>query len=99
MNLEIGFDYKNLLNTATERLLKYRVLITALVLLAGGAFVLTKINQLTETEVDQNYKAKQLQEINVVQFDEDAIDEIKNLNESNINITSDFTNRNNPFAD
>ena len=99
MNLELGFDVKTLPNKVGHFFSDNRIIITSLLLLVIGGLVLLRINQLTLSEIDENYKNERLQQINLVEFDEEAIDEITKLNNSDVEVTSDFTDRNNPFVD
>jgi hypothetical protein len=98
MNLEVSFDYKKILRTTLLFLSQYRILISSLILLLVGMFVLQRINTLTATELDESYRLEKLAEINRVVFDQESIDEIVKLNNSSVEITSNFTDRNNPFV-
>ncbi len=98
MKLDMGFDYKKIINTLLNFGSRYRIIITSALLLLVGGYVLQRINTLTVTELDIDYKNQRISEIERVEFDQDSIDAIVELNESDVNITSDFAERNNPFA-
>lgn len=99
MNVSVGFDYKKLIKQALAGAAKFKIVLTMTALLLLGGFVLLSINSLTTTELDKDYRDKQLQEIKVVEFDEESIEAIEGLSDTNVRINSDFTNRNNPFSE
>lgn len=97
MNLKL--DYKKMLKRILTILSANRIIFSSLILLVIGGLVLLRINSLTELDVDEEHKAESLKSIKVVEFDQDSIDAINDLNQSSVDITSDFTDRNNPFVD
>lgn len=99
MKLELKFDYRHFLKKVSYVLSKNKILLSSIVVLIVGVFVIQRINQLTAVEVDQAHKTKRLEEIKRVEFDQASIDAITKLNSSSVEITSDFTNRTNPFSD
>ena len=98
MKLE-NIDYQEALRKAGHFILENKIIVTSVLMLSIGVFVLQRINGLTEPEVHQGHLQSQLNSVEEVTFDEKAIEQITELNETNINITSDFTDRNNPFVD
>lgn len=92
-------DYRELGKRIGNILLVNKVVITAVVMLAVGVLVLQRINQLTEPEVDSAHLKEQINSVDEVVFDEEAITQITELQETNIEITSEFTDRDNPFVD
>lgn len=73
------------------------VVVTGVLLIL--AVVLLRINTLSNMPLDQSYLTNQSMNIKSVRFDQDAIDQIKALNESNVNDpgTQLPGNRQNPF--
>ena len=75
----------------------------AFVVIIGALLILTavflRINTLSNKPVDQSYLTSQSSTIQSVRFNEDAIEQIKQLNESNVNDpgTQLPGNRQNPF--
>lgn len=75
----------------------------AFAVLTAVLFVLTavflRISALSNTPIDQSYLNQEIEKVKPVQFNQDAIDEIEKLKESNIADpgTQLPTNRQNPF--
>ena len=99
MKLEVNFNIQEFEQKALQVVSKNRIVLSSAVVLVVCGFVLLRINSLTATELDESHKSALLEEINTVDFDQDSIDAISNLNNSSVEITSDFTDRNNPFVD
>lgn len=75
------------------------VVVVSVLLVLVAVFV--RINTLNNLPIDQAYLIKQSEGVNPVKFDENAIEKIKTLNESNVNDpgTQLSGNRNNPFSE
>lgn len=95
--INTSFDYRKVGRQAGQFLIKNRVIASSLVLLVVGVLALNRITSLTKPEIDSSHLAKQLETLQEVTFDEEAIERISSLRESNIEIESQFTTRNNPF--
>lgn len=90
-------NYRQLGQAAVSYVLKNRTIIASLIILAVGAYSINRITELSQPEIDSSKLNKQLAELKQIQFDEEAIERIQKLNSSNVNIESNFTDRNNPF--
>jgi hypothetical protein len=97
MKLATDFDYKKLGARLGHFVLTNRISVTSIVLLVAGSIAVQRITHLTKPETDDSHLNQQLSTLQVVKFDEEAIEKIEKLKGSNIEITSDFTSRNNPF--
>ncbi len=99
MKLETG-DLANIVKKVGHTLLEQKLVVTAVLMLGIGAYTLMRINTLTDPQVDQDYLEEQESLYEVVEFDQEAIERISNLEDTDINVTSDIdSGRNNPFAD
>lgn len=97
-SLELGMpNISKLRNQTRELILNNKVLVTSMLLLAFGSFAVIRVNRLTMTAVDEGHLKQELSNVESVTFNQSAITQIKSLNDTNIEITSEFTNRNNPF--
>lgn len=97
MKLDMSFNYRKLGKTVTAQLFHYRIIVVSLVMLTVGLYATDRITELTQPEVDNAYLKTQLEQLQQVTFDEEAIVRIQSLNNSNIEIKSNFTQRTNPF--
>lgn len=92
-----SLDYRKANKQVFLFVVKNRIILTSLLVLGIGVLASTRITTLTNPEVDTAHLAEQLTTIQSVQFDQDAIERITKLRDSNIDIESNFTDRNNPF--
>jgi hypothetical protein len=99
MKINTTFNYREIIKRIGVFLAKNKIIVTSLVILAVGLFVLHRISILTHPEVDQKHLNEELSKLQGVSFDEEAIKKIDELENSSINIKSDFSDRDNPFAD
>src|SRR6056297_2030701 len=101
------FDAKNLRNIDLKELTKHlgvflahnRFIVSSVVLLLVTSLVLLRISSLIRPTVDVDYLESQTQTQQEIEFDEESIIRLEELNDSRIEIESDFTDRNNPFVD
>ena len=87
------------MNTVLGYLSKYKLLITSLAILLIIGSVVVRISELSNPELDQDRLSEQQLTIKRVNFNEEAVQTILDLIDSNVDIGSEFTNRNNPFAE
>lgn len=99
MKIDTNFDYKRLLNKAGKFLAKNNIVVTSVIILGVGVFVLQRINTITNPKLDQKHLNKQLSDLQTVTFDQESIEKIEALENSKVDITSDFEDRDNPFSD
>ncbi len=99
MKLE-SIDLKQLLRTAGHVILVNRVVVTSILILGVGVVLLQRINQVTHVETDEAYLKEKRAGLDIVEFDQEAITRISNLESTDINIGSETdTGRDNPFDD
>jgi len=94
-----NIDHKELIRNIGRILLSNKIIVTSAIILGVGVLVLQRIIMLTDPSVDKKHLKEQLSIVEEVKFNDEAIEQITKLNDTNINITSDFTDRNNPFVD
>jgi len=94
-NINIKSLFKKIMNVITVN----RTLFTAMIILLAGSFILIRINSYSRPKLDEVYLKEQLLTLTNIEFDQVAIDKIQELVKTNVNITSNFTQRDNPFAD
>ena len=92
-------NYREQLQKAGHFILINKIVVTSVTMLVIGIFVLHRINSLTAPTVHDGHLKELLKSVDEVTFDDAAIQQISELNETNIQITSDFTDRDNPFVD
>lgn len=77
---------------------KYSIGFILLLIVAVTLLAISKIDKASKTERDESQYNLLLKDINVIKFDEDTIQAIRDLKESGATIDSDFpNNRKNPF--
>lgn len=99
LKINTSFDYKKIATIAGKFLFDNRITVTALAILITVGYATYDISNLTKPEVDDKALLEQFSALDSVKFDEEAIKEIRDLNDSNVEIQPDFTNRNNPFSE
>lgn len=92
------FDYKVWLNKALEFVLKFRYILVGGTVVAVLLLAVFRINVHSSVDINQARYDEELLTIKRVNFDQDVIQQILDLNDLNIDINSIFPdNRNNPF--
>lgn len=94
-----NIDIKSVAKKTGTFLEKNRFVVSSVILLAVTSIVLVRINSLIRPEIDQEYLEAQTQTQQEIEFADEAIEQLKQLNDSRIEIESQFTDRNNPFSD
>lgn len=97
--MKTSLDYKKLLSLATSYGTKYRIPITAAVLLAIFGFAVYRINSLSDPRANEAALLETLETYREVKIDDATVQNIKALTESNVEVNPQFDNRDNPFAE
>ena len=84
---------------ASKLFRSHQAFVILLAMLLVLTFAVVRINTLSNLPIDQNYINQKKSEIKTVRFNEQAIDQIRQLNESNVQApgTELPQNRQNPF--
>jgi hypothetical protein len=79
-------------------LIKNKLIVSSVVILVSAGVVLLQISSSITPEIDTDYLEKESLSEEQITFEQDAIDQLKQLNDSRITIQSDFADRDNPFV-
>lgn len=92
------FDYKPLLHKTIDFILKFRYILVGFLVVLVLIIAVFRINQHSNVNQNQERYDEQLLTIKRIDFDQDVVQQILDLNDLNIDIDSIFPdNRNNPF--
>ena len=97
--ISTSIDYKKSLSAAGGFVSKYKVILTVGLIVGVLGFAFYRISLLSDPEPNQDKLLEKISEFNNVQIDEDVVDRIKVLVDSNIEVNPEFGNRTNPFSD
>lgn len=97
--MKTSLDYRKIFKTVTLYATKYRVLITILAIASIFSFAVLRINQLSDPKADEDKLAESLAEFKKVTIDDAVVENIRNLIESNVEVSPQYNNRDNPFAE
>lgn len=97
MTVKPKINYKALQQKVVQFALQYHVIITVVVTILLVGFAVFRVSMLSNPSIDQEFIDDKSAELKRVQFDEAAIDRIQNLQDSGVDIESEFSNRENPF--
>lgn len=100
LELDISFDYKKYIKIALDELAKYRIPLTALIIL--GIFTLTIVHVDATSNPEKNIDrfSEQASDLRKVQIDAEVVDLLNQLEATNIDIGSNFdNNRESPFTE
>jgi len=97
--MKTNLDYRKILKKATLYAARYRVMITIAVIIAIFSFAILRINQLSDPTANEDTLTELTAKIKKVSIDDEVVENIRNLIESNVKISPQYSNRNNPFSD
>lgn len=79
-------------------LLRYRLIVGLLLVIAPVAFLNYRIGHYTDTQSDQQRLDEALSKVRQIRFDQEAVDKIKSLQDQGTTVEPDVDkNRTNPF--
>ncbi len=97
---ELSFDYKKIGKKTGAFVSKYRVILTAAVILGVFSFAILRVRTLADPVSNQERFIEQAQGLERVNFNQDAIDTLNDLEKSDVQIKPILpSNRNNPFSE
>ena len=98
--MNTSIDYRKVYNALTHFLAKNQIAVIALITVALVAVVVVQMNALLDADVDQLRLNDKLNELQIVEFDTAAIEEIRQLIDSEVEINPRFLDtRTNPFGE
>ena len=97
--ISTSIDYKKITSVAVKYVSKYRVLITVGLIIGALGFSFYRISTLSDPEPSQEKLLEKISEYSKVKIDEEVVQRIESLVDSNIEVNPEFGDRTNPFAD
>ena len=97
--ISTSFDYKKILKIGVSYVVKYSFILTVAILAGLFIFTVTRINALSDPVTDNDYLIQTLSGYKEVSIDEETVEKIKQLVESDIEINAEFNSRENPFSE
>jgi hypothetical protein len=97
--MKTSLDYKKIFNSLEIFAVKNRVYLVAGLIVMIFGFAIFRIDQLADPKVDQAKLDEAIAEYKRVQIDEKTVEQIRQLVESQIEISPQFNERDNPFAE
>ncbi len=97
--MKTSLDYKKLFKVGVFYIAKYRVVITIFVLVGVFGFAVFRINELSDPQPNEAYLAEAITVYKPVKIDEQTVEDIRKLIESNVEVEPQFNNRDNPFSE
>lgn len=96
---KLSFDYKKMMRNVGNVASHYQVIIASVLLLGVFGFVIWRLNNKLDPEMDQQRYDEQITTLKKVKFNEEAISKIQELKDSDVDISSRFVDRDNPFVE
>ncbi len=96
----LELETKKYITQAKNYASKYRVTLTSIAILLVFSTAIIRIDRLASPDMNQDRYDEQLETIQRVDFDEDAIKEIRALRDVDVDVDSRFNDRReNPFSE
>jgi len=101
--MKLDFDYKKYLDPkklqpVVKTVVKYQVLIGSIVVAAIFYFLVSRINTLAGTEMNQQRYDEGIAQVKRITFDQEAIEKIRDLQDRTVDVKLDLPgNREDPF--
>ena len=97
--ISTSINYKKIVKQGGTYISRYRFVITILVIVGVLSFAFYRISTLSDPEPSQEKLIEKISEYSKVDIDEEVVKQIQELVDSNIEVTPEFGDRTNPFAD
>lgn len=97
--MKTSLNYAKMFALLTTYGKKYRVLITILIVVGVFGFAVVRINSLSNPKANEDKLVETLASYKEVKIDDETVEKVRKLIESDVKIDPQFNNRNNPFAE
>ena len=97
--IKLKFNYKDISKKIFKFLGAYRLVLVSLAVLGVFLFTITRIASYSDPVVNLDRVSQQQSGLKNINFNQEAIDKIRQLRDSGVDIRAKFIDRKNPFAE